>query len=113
VSTERCQATSAPLVKLTEREQKVLATLRANTEGTSVLQGPEWGTVCLANGQPDGMASRVYAGVLSSLERKGLYKPQGDDCFGWVKLEEEPRYCCNGNCKLQQPHVGACSEVAA
>ena len=67
----RVEAT-ASVPKLTAREQQVLTCLRANAEGASFIHGKEWEQVYLPGAQPDGMANRSYAGVLSSLERKGF-----------------------------------------
>lgn len=48
--------------------------------------GTQWSQVYLDNARPEGMSARSFAGYLSALERAGLYKSQGDDCFGDVRL---------------------------
>jgi hypothetical protein len=48
--------------------------------------GRKWWQVYLDNASaklPD-MSPRTFASVLGSLAKKGLYSPQGDDCFGDV-----------------------------
>jgi hypothetical protein len=64
--------------RLTEREVKVLTELRANMEG---MDG-DWMQVYLDNCPSS--RERGFNGVLGSLAKKGLYRPQGDDCFGDV-----------------------------
>lgn len=73
-------------VKLTERETKVLAELRANAEGD---QGAEM-SVYLPNCPSS--RERGFNGVLSSLKKKGLYSPEPDcdGCFGVVMMEPVP-----------------------
>lgn len=69
---------------LTEKEAAILAALRAHVEAfedTTEL----WGSVYIDNAKPENMPARSFAGVLSALERKGLYRPQGDDAFGYVR----------------------------
>jgi hypothetical protein len=73
---------------LTESETLVLNALRFYQEGEQTFKSGVYGSVYLDNARPVGMSARSFAGVLSSLERKGLYKSQGDDCFGYVKMPE-------------------------
>ena len=66
-------------MKLTALETQVLASLRDNDEGD--------GCVYLPNAQPENITKHQFAGVLSSLEQKGLYKPH-NGFFGYVVDEE-------------------------
>ena len=66
-------------MKLTALETQILASLRDNDEGD--------GWVYLPNAQPESITKHQFAGVLSSLEQKGLYKPH-DGFFGYVVDEE-------------------------
>ena len=66
-------------MKLTALETQVLALLREHEEGD--------GCVYLDNAKPDTITKHQFAGVLSSLEQKGLYKPH-DGFFGFVTTEE-------------------------
>jgi hypothetical protein len=78
-------------MKLSPKAADVLASLRAHVEGISFLSsenGAKFGIVYLDNAKPAGMSRRSFAGYLSTLQKAGLYKSQGDDCFGDVKLEE-------------------------
>jgi hypothetical protein len=69
---------------MTPKTAEVLAALRAHVENDN---GNGFGQVYLDNACPRGMSARSFAGHLSALERVGLYKSQGDDCFGDVKIE--------------------------
>jgi len=73
-------------VKLTERETKLLAELRASAEG---IPGAEM-SVYLPNCPSS--RERGFNGVLSSLKKKGLYLPEpgSDGCFGVVVMEPVP-----------------------
>lgn len=76
---------------MTPKTRQVLDALRTHVEGRSFLSshpGREFGQVYLDNAIPTGMSRRAFAGHLSVLERLGLYKPQGDDCFGDVALKD-------------------------
>ena len=66
-------------MKLTALEKQILASLHDNDEGD--------GWVYLPNAQPENITKHQFAGVLSSLEQKGLYKPH-DGFFGYVVDEE-------------------------
>ena len=66
-------------MKLTALETQVLASLRDKEEGD--------GWVYLPNAQLESITKHQFAGVLSSLEQKGLYKPH-DGFFGYVVNEE-------------------------
>ena len=68
---------------MTENEIKVLTSLRQNQEGDN---GDGFGCVYLPN--CDGGKTRSFNGTLSSLEKKGIYRPSGDPCFGEVKLTD-------------------------
>jgi len=70
----------------TSPSDSVLASLRANVEGRMTRNGQEWGQVYLDNAKPDGMNRHQFAGYLSALTERGLYKAQGDDCFGDVLI---------------------------
>jgi len=48
--------------------------------------GNEWAQIYLDNAIPTGMSRRSFAGYLRALQRAGLYKTQGDDCFGMVRI---------------------------
>lgn len=62
-------------MKLTALESQILASLRDHEEGD--------GWVYLPNAKPDSITKHQFAGVLSSLEQKGLYRPH-DGFFGYV-----------------------------
>lgn len=62
-------------MKLTALEAEILASLRDHDEGD--------GCVYLDNAKPDTITKHQFAGVLSSLEKKGLYRPH-DGFFGFV-----------------------------
>jgi len=69
----------------------ILAGLRENTEGCTIIEpdGARWGTVYLDNARPVGCNGHKFAGFLSALERRGLYRPEQDDgIFGLVKLAD-------------------------
>ena len=65
---------------------EVLKSLRANVESTRTNAAGKWGQVYLDNAIPDGMSRRSFAGYLSALHEAGLYRSQGDDCFGDVLI---------------------------
>ncbi len=69
----------------TAKESEVLAALRAEVEGFEHTD-EVWGSVYIDNAKPDAMSPRAFAGVLAALERKGLYRSQGDDAFGYVRM---------------------------
>jgi hypothetical protein len=82
----------APPPKLKETKMSksliVLQALRDNYESTMTFaDGVKWGSVYLDNARPEGMSDKSFRSCLSSLSAAGQYKPQGDDCFGYVKLE--------------------------
>ena len=64
---------------LTENENKVVTALRKHSEYTE----GEFRVCYLDNAIPSGMSGLSFAGVLSSLTQKGLYKPI-DQFFGMV-----------------------------
>jgi hypothetical protein len=76
---------------LSSKALEVLASLRAHVEGSYVEGGStrpgKWGSVYLDNARPKGMSARSFAGYLSALEREGLYRSQGDKCFGDVQQD--------------------------
>lgn len=65
-------------MKLTALESQILASLRDNAEDDCVY---------LPNAKPENITKHQFAGVLSSLEQKGLYRPY-DGFFGIVVDEE-------------------------
>lgn len=72
---------------LTPTEKQVHDALCGNAEGEA-WQG--WRDVYLDNATPTGMSPRSFAGYLSSLERKGLYKPIDNFAWGSVLCESRP-----------------------
>ena len=75
----------------TTLETEALSQLRANVESRDVTaDGLVFGQVYLDNCQMSA-SGRSWAGVLASLDAKGLYRPQGDGCFGDVRLNETPK----------------------
>jgi hypothetical protein len=62
----------------------VLAALRANTEGVSMIRGVEWHEVHLDNCIPAGMSRHVFTGCLGALKTAGLYR--GPACDGELAL---------------------------
>jgi len=71
-------------INLTDLERVALAQLREAAESRPDAGGFQ--QVYLDN-CPMSSERRTWAAVLGSLAKKGLYKPQGDDCFGDVKAE--------------------------
>lgn len=74
---------------MTKLMTEVLERLRGESESES----NGWGSVYLDNAIPRGMTRRTFAGVLSALEKDGLYKPvrnggDHDGIFGKVKMAE-------------------------
>lgn len=55
--------------------ETILASLRHEYESTETFKGEEWGTVYLDNVRPAGITAHQFAGFLSALEAKGLYRP--------------------------------------
>jgi hypothetical protein len=47
----------------------------------------QWGQVYLDNARLPGQSVHEFRAHLSALSRQGLYKPEGDDCFGYVRFE--------------------------
>jgi hypothetical protein len=75
---------------MTKIQQLVLDSLRPHHEGSvQDIDGQRWASVYLDNARPFGMSPRRFAGHLSALEKAGLYKSQGDNCFGDVRLADE------------------------
>lgn len=60
----------------------ILTDLRANVEATETIDGVRWGMVYLRNAG----RGHSFAGQLSALAAQGLYRPTGDEAFGWVRL---------------------------
>lgn len=74
-------------MKLSIEATIILVRLRECSESAFTRRdGAQWAQVYLDNARPEGMSARSFAGYLSALERAGMYKSQGDDCFGDVKL---------------------------
>ena len=84
-------------IRLSPRAQALYEQLQQGWESLSKdPDGNVWGSVYLGNYGD----TRSFAGLLSTLKRKGLYKPMNSDdrddrFFGWVKLDpsvwnEEP-----------------------
>jgi len=71
-------------MKISPKAQEVLTNLRAHTEGS---WGDKWHSVYLDNARPTGMSPRSFAGYLATLKKAGLYRSQGDDCFGDVLVD--------------------------
>jgi hypothetical protein len=67
---------------MTINEQRVLEALRAQSE----WEDKGWGCVYLDNAKDcvSDLSRRQFAGYLSALEAKELYRT-GDECFGYVK----------------------------
>jgi hypothetical protein len=63
---------------------QTLASLRAEVE---IHMDDQWGQVYLDNARLPGQSVHEFRAHLSVLSRKGLYKPEGDDCFGYVRFE--------------------------
>jgi hypothetical protein len=82
--------------KLSPRAERALAALRREVESVDTFVGdPEtqWGSVYLDNAKPDDINARSWAGLLSRLERCGLYRKQGEDgAFGYVKMLKEEQW---------------------
>ncbi len=76
---------------LTTKETSILAALRAHVEDFEHTD-EQWGSVYIDNAKPADMSPRSFAGVLAALERKGLYRSQGDDAFGYVRMPPRPAY---------------------
>ena len=67
---------------LTDLEAKVMAELI-----NCVESGDEWGCTNIDNAMhhlSDTVTRKSFAGVLGSLTVKGLYRPEGDDIWGYV-----------------------------
>ena len=70
---------------LNEAESKVLKGLRDAVENVT----GEWGTVYLDNVVAS-VSEKQFAGYLSALKEKGLYKGDSEDeCFGYVKVSDD------------------------
>jgi hypothetical protein len=63
---------------------ETLASLRSQVE---VHMNDQWGQVYLDNARLQGQSVHEFRAHLSALSRQGLYKPEGDDCFGYVRFE--------------------------
>jgi hypothetical protein len=75
---------------MTPKTHTVLTNLRSSAESIETRNDhSRWGSVYLDNAIPAGMSRRAFAGHLSALQTKGLYQPQGDDCFGYVCFQPE------------------------
>ncbi len=77
-------------MQLTELETKALAALRANVEHIKTKGEVKWGEVYIDNAlAASKMNKRSWSGVLASLSKKNLYRPDGGDFkseFGDVVL---------------------------
>lgn len=73
---------------LSEKSQVILDLMREHHEGGWSGWGDGWASIYLDNARPAGMTARQFAGHLSALESAGVYKSQGDDCFGLVKIAD-------------------------
>jgi hypothetical protein len=73
---------------MNDKTQTILAALRSAVESIET-EGDHgrWGSVYLDNIIPNGMSRHSFAGHLSALQSYGLYRSQGDDCFGLVRLD--------------------------
>ena len=63
---------------------QTLASLRNEVE---VQMNDQWGQVYLDNARLQGQSVHEFRAHLSALSRQGLYKPEGDDTFGYVRFE--------------------------
>ena len=63
--------------------EQTLASLRDNVEN---FMDDQWGQVYLDNARLPGQSACEFRAHLSTLSRQGLYKPEGDDCFGYVRF---------------------------
>jgi hypothetical protein len=72
---------------MTPATEKVLTSLRANTEGTD-YEGDGWFSVYLDNARPTDMAPRTFAAHLSILEQAGLYRRLDGYAWGEVRVDE-------------------------
>jgi hypothetical protein len=65
----------------------ILEDLRENAESISNKDDAgTWGMVYLDNAKPSGCNRHQFAGFLSVLESRGLYRSTGDSYFGEVLL---------------------------
>ncbi len=72
---------------LTDKELILVTAMRRHAESSTILQdGSVFGSVYLDNCRPTGWSGHAFAGVLGSLQVKGLYRPSGDPCFGEVLI---------------------------
>lgn len=70
------------MTMLTAKETEVYECLKMAAESN---HGDGWSQVYLDNARPPSMPNRTFSALLGNLEKKGLYRSQGDDCFGDVK----------------------------
>lgn len=75
------------MTDLTEATALLLTHLRTNCESITERADGDWGMVYLDNAIPHGWSRHQFAGHLSDLKARGLYRTTGDDCFGEVLLE--------------------------
>ena len=68
---------------MTYTVEQTLASLRAEVEAQ---MDDQWGQVYLDNARQTGQSVYEFRAHLSALSRQGLYKPEGDDCFGYVRF---------------------------
>jgi hypothetical protein len=69
--------------------QVVLASLLASKESgneTVYTDGSVWCDVYLDNAKPAGMNAHQFAGYLSALEKRGVYKPIDNFAWGMVRV---------------------------
>lgn len=76
-------AKAAPVALVATPADALLASLRAHVESTDEhADGSRWGQVYL----PNVGSGHSFAGHLSALTARGIYRPAGDPCFGAVRL---------------------------
>jgi hypothetical protein len=68
----------------TNTVEQTLASLRDKVE---YFKNDQWGAVYIDNARLPGQSAYEFRAHLSSLSRQGLYKPEGDDCFGYVRFD--------------------------
>lgn len=73
---------------LTAKETTALEALRRSAEGNTTLDsdGTTWYEIYLDNAKPFEWDGKTWAGVLGSLEKKGLYRTI--DNYAWGEVRE-------------------------
>lgn len=78
------------MARMSLKTGMVFMSLRQNVESVFYENDTgTWGNVYLDNALPQGMTPRAFAGHLASLQKLGLYRSNGDDCFGDVLMDGE------------------------